>query len=115
MAALDKSVVKTHLSPFLPNFVKAFVQILNVPQTQTFHPALKIEILNTLKELTKAREKTMQPFLGEILGPVWCTLTGTAELYVKNQVNNSEDIEEDVDSDGNSNILTYLHSIIQMK
>lgn len=102
MASLDKAIIKTYLNPFLPNFIKAFVQILNVPQAQTFHPALKIEILNTLKELTKARDKIMQPFLSEILGPVWSTLTDTAELYVKNQVNNSDDIEEDVDSDGNS-------------
>ncbi|OQR79887.1 importin-9-like [Tropilaelaps mercedesae] len=100
MAALDKSVFKTHLSPFLPKFMKAFVDILNIPQAQTFHPVLKTEILNTLKELAKARDKGMQPFLGEILGPVWSTLTDTAKLYTKNQVNNSEDIEEDVDSDG---------------
>lgn len=100
MSSFEKNVVKMQLNPFLPGFIRAFVDILNVPHTQQFNPALKTEVLSTLKELVRVRDKVLLPFLPEILGPVWSTLTGTAEVYVKERVNNTVDNEDEVDSDG---------------
>lgn len=102
MSQADKTIVKTHLHPVLPNFTKAFVEILKVPTAQVFHPSLKIDVLNCLTQIAHRGSGSLQSYLGEILGPVWATLTDTAAVYVKTQVNNSEDVDTDVDSDGES-------------
>lgn len=100
MAHVDRNIIKTHLNPALPNFMKAFVEILSFPTAQVFHPALKIEVLKCLTEVARNSSRSLQAFLGDILGPVWATLTETAAVYVKTQVNNTEDLDTDIDSDG---------------
>lgn len=102
MAHVDRNIIKTHLNPALPNFMKAFTEILQVPTAQVFHPALKIEVLKCLTEVARSSPRSLQAFLGDILGPVWATLTETAAVYVKTQVNNTEDLDTDFDSDGES-------------
>lgn len=42
----------------------------------------------------------MSGYLGNILPHVWNTLTQSAEKYVKTVVNDTEDSEDPVDSDG---------------
>ena len=80
--------------------MKAFVEILKVPTAQVFHPALKIEVLKCLSEIARDSPRSLQGFLQDILAPVWSTLTETAAVYVKTQVNNTEDLDTDIDSDG---------------
>lgn len=59
--------------------------------------ALYFQALTTL---VKNFPKQMSGYLGQILPHVWNTLTQSAEKYVKTVVNDTEDSEDPVDSDG---------------
>ena len=48
----------------------------------------------------------MSQWLPQILPSVWQTLTQSAQIYVKTVVNNVEEVDQAVDSDGNYHFLT---------
>ena len=50
--------------------------------------------------------KQMGEYLGEVLGPVWQTLTSSADTYVKTTVNACEEANDPTDSDGNFTLFT---------
>ena len=50
----------------------------------------------------------MSQFLQQILPPVWATLTQSAEVYVKTVINNTEDADDPVDSDGMEILSTFF-------
>lgn len=52
--------------------------------------------------LVKNMPKHTAQWMGEILAPVWVTLTSSAELYVRSHINDLEDQEDPADSDGNA-------------
>jgi hypothetical protein len=53
--------------------------------------------------LVKRVPKQMSPWLPQILPSVWQTLTQSADIYLKTVVNGTEEVDEAVDSDGESN------------
>ncbi len=66
--------------------------------------------------------KAMAPWLGEVLPPVWGTLTSSASKYVREVVNQTgEDEEEIVDSDGEVlgfenlvfAIFEFVHALVE--
>lgn len=57
-------------------------------------------IISALTVLMKNVPKQMSQYLGEVLGPVWQTLTSSADTYINTTVNAREEADYPVDSDG---------------
>ena len=53
-----------------------------------------------IRMLVKQMPKHTAQWLGEILAPVWNTLTSSAELYVRSHINDLEQHNDPSDSDG---------------
>lgn len=100
MMYYHKGCAKTLLFPLLPQFTEALVAALQVPDGITSDCGLKKEVLNALKNLIKSFPKQMATWLPHILTPVWNSLTQSANLYVKSIVNDIEEADNAVDSDG---------------
>jgi hypothetical protein len=77
-----------------------------------------------LTVLVKNVPKSMSPWLGEVLPPVWGTLTSSATKYVKDVVNQGDgdgDEDEAVDSDGEVlgfenlvfAIFEFVHALVE--
>lgn len=100
MGEYKKGVTKTLLYPILPQFTEALVQALMVPDGMTSDSGLRKEVLNALTVLVKYVPKQMATWLPHILTPVWNTLTDSANLYVRTVVNDTDSVDNPVDSDG---------------
>ncbi|KAK2163574.1 hypothetical protein LSH36_77g04009 [Paralvinella palmiformis] len=100
MNDLHKGVAKQLLFPVLPQFTEAFVQALQVPDGLTSDSGLKMEVLNAITTLVKSFPAQMNQWMPQILAPVWHTLTTSADVYVKTLVNDTEEADDPVDSDG---------------
>ncbi|XP_064488644.1 importin-9-like [Ornithodoros turicata] len=100
MGLVDKNAAKTLLYPILPQFTEALVGALKIPDGPTSDSGIKKEILKALTVLVKNEPKQMSTWLPHILTPVWDTLTESANIYVKTVVNDSEEADDPVDSDG---------------
>lgn len=100
MIETHKDIVKALLSPILPQFTEAFVNALQVPDGETSDSGLKMEVLQAITVLVKNLPRTMSPWLPQILPPVWNLFTHSVEFYVRTVVNNTEDADNPVDSDG---------------
>ena len=55
-----------------------------------------------IRMLVKSMPKHTVQWMGEILTPVWNTLTSSAELYVRSHINDQEMHNDPTDSDGKS-------------
>ncbi|XP_054724425.1 LOW QUALITY PROTEIN: importin-9-like [Uloborus diversus] len=100
MAQYSKGVPKLLLFPVLTPFTEALVSALRTADGMTSDSGLKKDILNALKILVKYFPKQMSQWLPHILTPVWNSLTASATLYVQTVVNDSEEADNPVDSDG---------------
>lgn len=100
MGHMDKNTVKTLLYPILPQFTEALVEALKIPDGPSSDSGIKKEILKALTVLVKYEPKQMSTWLPHILTPVWNSLTESALIYVKTAVNDSEEANDPVDSDG---------------
>ncbi|KAK8783595.1 hypothetical protein V5799_010042 [Amblyomma americanum] len=100
MGHMDKSTTKTLLYPILPQFTEALVEALKIPDGPTSDSGIKKEILKALTVLVKYEPKQMSTWLPHILTPVWNSLTESAQIYVRTAVNDSEEANDPVDSDG---------------
>ncbi|XP_022238749.1 importin-9-like [Limulus polyphemus] len=100
MAEYNKGVAKSLLYPVLPQFTEALVQALQVTDGMTSDSGLKKEVLNALTVLVKHTPKQMSSWLPHILTPVWNCLTESASIYIKTVVNDTEEGNNPVDSDG---------------
>lgn len=122
MAEMDKSIFKALLGPILPYFTEALVTGLNLPDESHISDAgLKTEVLKALTVLMKNVPKSMASWLPQILPPVWSTLTSSAEKYVKEVVDQADDEDEVVDSDGEVlgfenlvfAIFEFVHALVE--
>ncbi|XP_015915649.1 importin-9 [Parasteatoda tepidariorum] len=100
MAPYNKSAPKDLLYPILPKFSEALVSALKIPDGQTSDSGLKKDILNALRSLVKYFPKQMVSYLPHILPPLWDSLTQGANIYLQTVVNDSEEADNPVDSDG---------------
>lgn len=100
MGHMDKNTAKSLLYPILPQFTEALVEALKIPDGPTSDSGIKKEILKALTVLVKYEPKQMSTWLPHILTPVWNALTESAHIYVKTSVNDSEEANDPIDSDG---------------
>ncbi|CAI9717889.1 importin-9-like isoform X1 [Octopus vulgaris] len=100
MMDTHKGIVKALLLPVLPQFTDAFISALQVPDGETSDSGLKMEVLQAVTVLVKNLPKTMSTWLPQILPPVWNLFTHSVEFYVRTVVNNTEEADNPVDSDG---------------
>ncbi|XP_005100562.2 importin-9 isoform X2 [Aplysia californica] len=121
MQEFQKGVAKQLLFPVVPQFTKAFIQCLQLPDSHTCDSGLKLEVIKALTTLIKGFPKTMAPSLPEILPSVWSIFTQSADLYVRTVVNNVEDADDPVDSDGDVlgfenlvyTVFEFVHCLIE--
>ncbi|XP_043224474.1 importin-9-like isoform X2 [Amphibalanus amphitrite] len=100
VAEYDRNLAKSLLVPVLPKFTEALVKSLSVPYGPASDCGLKMEVLKTIRMLVKNMPKHTVQWMGEILTPVWNTLTSSAELYVRSHINDLEQQNDPTDSDG---------------
>ncbi|XP_059148600.1 importin-9-like [Physella acuta] len=121
MQELQKGVAKQLLFPVLPQFTQAFIHCLQLPNSTTCDSGLKLEVIKALTTLIKGFPKTMSEWLPEILPSIWTIFTQSAEIYVRTVVNNLEDADDPVDSDGDVlgfenlvyTVFEFVHSLIE--
>ncbi|XP_067129013.1 importin-9 [Centruroides vittatus] len=100
MVDYNKKAAKELLYPISTQFTEALVAALLVPDGVNSDSGLKKDVLNALTLLVKCVPKLMSSWLPHILTPVWNALTESASIYVKTVVNDTEDANNPVDSDG---------------
>ncbi|RUS86218.1 hypothetical protein EGW08_006013, partial [Elysia chlorotica] len=121
MQEFQKGVAKQLLFPVLPQFTKTFIQCLQMAESETCDSGLKLEVIKALTTLIKGFPKTMAQWLPEILPSIWNIFTQSAEIYVKTVVNNLEEADDPVDSDGDVlgfenlvyTVFEFVHSLIE--
>ncbi|CAL4085549.1 unnamed protein product, partial [Meganyctiphanes norvegica] len=121
MGEINRSLAKTLLYPTLPAFTQALVKGLQTPDGFTSDSGLKKEILSALTVLMKNVPKQMSQYLGEVLGPVWQTLTTSADTYVNTTVNAREEADDPIDSEGEVlgfenlvfTIFEFVHALVE--
>ncbi|KAL4226818.1 Importin 9 [Mactra antiquata] len=100
MSEFQKGLSKQLLFPVIPQFTEAFVQALLIPDGPTSDSGLKMEILKAITTLIKSFPKMMSQWIGQILQPIWSIFTQSSDFYVRTVVNNMEEADDPVDSDG---------------
>ncbi|CAH3035838.1 unnamed protein product [Porites lobata] len=108
--------------PMLPEFTKAFVQVLAIQEgSATVDCGLKMKVIKALTTLVKEFPEQMAPHLMDILSHMWNTLTQNADHYVRTVVNYTDDADDLVDSDGEAlgfenlviSIFEFFHGLIE--
>jgi len=120
MNELHKGTAKQLLFPVLAQFTEAFVQAIQQPDGLTMDSGLKVEVLKALTVLVKSFPKTMSQWIGQILPPVWQVLTHSSDVYVRTVVNNTDEADDPVDSDGEVlgfenlvySVFEFIHALI---
>ncbi|KAI8511530.1 Importin 9 [Branchiostoma belcheri] len=110
---INKGAAKTLLFPVLNQFVEALGQALSVPDGPTSDSGLRMEVLKALTALVKNFPKQMLGWMAQILPAVWTIFT--------QKVNNAEDADDPVDSDGEVlgfenlifSIFDFIHGLIE--
>ncbi|CAH1265152.1 IPO9 [Branchiostoma lanceolatum] len=110
---INKGAAKTLLFPVLNQFVEALGQALSVPDGPTSDSGLRMEVLKALTALVKNFPKQMLGWMAQILPAV--------PTYVSTEVNNAEDADDPVDSDGEVlgfenlifSIFDFIHGLIE--
>ncbi|CAL1541790.1 unnamed protein product [Lymnaea stagnalis] len=121
MQEYQKGIAKQLLFPVLSQFTKAFIHCLQLPNSTTCDSGLKLEVVKALTTLIKGFPKTMSEWLPEILPSIWTIFTQSAEIYVRTVVNNLEDADDPVDSDGDVlgfenlvyTVFEFVHILIE--
>jgi hypothetical protein len=117
---LNKGIAKQLLFPVLPQFTEAFVQSLQLPDGLTSDSGLKMEVLKAVTTLVKNFPGSMSQCLPQILPPVWNALTQSADIYIRTVVNNTDEADDPVDSDGEVlgfenlvySVFDFIHALI---
>ncbi|XP_068125456.1 importin-9 [Hyperolius riggenbachi] len=123
MEELEKGAAHALIFPVVQQFTEAFVQALQIPDGPTSDSGLKMEVLKAVTALVKNFPKHMVSSMQQILPIVWNTLTESAAFYVRTEVNDTEDIEDPVDSDGEVlgfenlvfSIFEFVHTLLENK
>ncbi|KAM4699585.1 importin-9 [Discoglossus pictus] len=123
MEELEKGAAQALIFPVVQQFTDAFVQALQMPNGTTSDSGLKMEVLKAVTALVKNFPKHMVSSMQQILPIVWNTLTESATFYVGTEVNDTEDIEDPVDSDGEVlgfenlvfSIFEFVHILLENK
>ncbi|KAH3881360.1 importin-9-like isoform X2 [Dreissena polymorpha] len=122
MDELKKGLAKQLLFPVLPQFTEAFVQALVVPDGLSSDSGLKMEVMKAVTTLVKSFPKVMSQWIGQILQPVWTIFTHSSDFYVKTVINNTEEADDPVDSDGGAlgfenliyGVFEFIHALLDI-
>uniref|UniRef100_A0A3Q4GU12 Importin 9 n=1 Tax=Neolamprologus brichardi TaxID=32507 RepID=A0A3Q4GU12_NEOBR len=119
---LEKGAAKALIFPVVQQFTEAFVQALQMPDGPTSDSGLKMEVLKAVTALVKNFPKPMVSSMQQILPIVWNTLTESAIFtYVRTEVNDTEEVDDPVDSDGEVlgfenlvfSIFEFVHTLLE--
>lgn len=118
---VEKGASKTLLFPVLQQFLEAFIQAMQIPDGPSSDSGLKMEVLKAVTALVKSFPKQMSPSMQQILPIVWNTLTQSATIYVRTEVNFMEEASDPVDSDGEVlgfenlvfSIFEFVHALLE--
>ncbi|XP_070557729.1 LOW QUALITY PROTEIN: importin-9-like [Ptychodera flava] len=121
MNEVHKGVAKQLLFPLLPQFVVAFGHALTFPDGDKSDSGLKMEVIKALTTLVKSFPDRMTQWLGDLLPHIWRALTDSAAVYIRTEVENSEEADNPVDSDGEVlgfenlvfSIFDFIHGLIE--
>ncbi|XP_034389119.1 importin-9 [Cyclopterus lumpus] len=118
---LEKGAAKALIFPVVQQFTEAFVLALQMPDGQSSDSGLKMEVLKAVTALVRNFPKPMVSSMQQILPIVWNTLTESAALYVRTEVNYTEEVDDPVDSDGEVlgfenlvfSIFEFVHTLLE--
>ncbi|XP_062272224.1 importin-9 [Scomber scombrus] len=118
---LEKGAAKALIFPVVQQFTEAFVQALQMPDGPSSDSGLKMEVLKAVTALVKNFPKPMVSSMQQILPIVWNTLTESAAFYVRTEVNDTEEVDDPVDSDGEVlgfenlvfSIFEFVHTLLE--
>ncbi|XP_042197978.1 importin-9 isoform X3 [Callorhinchus milii] len=118
---IEKGAARALIFPVVQQFTEAFVQALQLPDGPTSDSGLKMEVLKAVTALVKNFPKHMVSSMQQILPIVWNTLTESATIYVRTEVNYTEEVDDPVDSDGEVlgfenlvfNIFEFVHTLLE--
>ncbi|XP_041347809.1 importin-9-like [Gigantopelta aegis] len=121
MSELQKGVAKQLLFPILPQFTEALVQGLQMPDGHTSDSGLKMEIVKSITTVVKSFPKTMGQYLPQILPSIWTIFTQSSDVYIRTVVNNTDEADDPVDSDGDIlgfenlvySVFEFVHALIE--
>ncbi|XP_069141482.1 importin-9-like isoform X2 [Argopecten irradians] len=122
MSEVHKGCAKQMLFPIVPQFTEALIRALQIPDGPTSDSGLKMEILKVITTLVKSFPKLMSQWLAQILPPIWSIFTQSADFYVRTVVNNIDDANDPVDSDGEVlgfenlvySVFEFVHVLIEV-
>nr|XP_029527363.1 importin-9-like isoform X2 [Oncorhynchus nerka] len=100
---LEKGAAKALIFPVVQQFTEAFIQALQMPDGPSSDSGLKMEVLK------------------QILPIVWNTLTESAAVYVRTEVNYTEEVDDLIDSDGEVlgfenlvfSVFEFIHTLLE--
>ncbi|XP_072336823.1 importin-9 isoform X4 [Scyliorhinus torazame] len=118
---VEKGAAKALIFPVVQQFTEAFVQALQMPDGPRSDSGLKMDVLKAVTALVKNFPKHMVSSMQQILPIVWSTLTESAAVYVRTEVNYMEEVDDPVDSDGEVlgfenlvfNIFEFVHTLLE--
>uniref|UniRef100_A0AAY4EW79 Importin N-terminal domain-containing protein n=1 Tax=Denticeps clupeoides TaxID=299321 RepID=A0AAY4EW79_9TELE len=116
---MEKGAAKALIFPVVQQFTEAFVQALQMPDGPSSDSGLKMEVLKAVTALVKNFPKPMVSSMQQILPIVWNTLTESC-TYVRTEVNDTEEVDDPVDSDGEVlgfenlvfSIFEFVHTLL---
>ncbi|XP_071477109.1 importin-9-like [Diadema antillarum] len=100
IASISKGAAKKLLYPVLSVFMDEFVKALTVPDGATSDSGLKKEIIKALTVIVKCFPSQIAKAMPAVLQATWKTLTDSADIYVRTVINDTEEADDPVDSDG---------------
>ncbi|XP_052329209.1 importin-9-like isoform X1 [Oncorhynchus keta] len=118
---LEKGAAKALIFPVVQQFTEAFIQALQMPDGPSSDSGLKMEVLKAVTALVKNFPKPMVLSMQQILPIVWNTLTESAAVYVRTEVNYTEEVDDLIDSDGEVlgfenlvfSVFEFIHTLLE--
>ncbi|XP_063952084.1 importin-9-like [Lytechinus pictus] len=100
IASIAKGAAKKLLYPVLNGFMEEFVKALTITDSSVSDSGLKKEIIKALTVIVKCFPGQITKSMPAVLQATWKTLTDSADIYVRTVINDTEEADDPVDSDG---------------
>ncbi|ODM92754.1 Importin-9 [Orchesella cincta] len=109
----NKQISAQLLDPILPEYMKAFVEVLSDSSTNPIY-VLKKDVVKSISILIRHFQKKMVPYLDHLLQPAWNILTSSTQQFREIYLG-AEDDDPDVDSDGEAcGIEGVIYAIFEL-
>lgn len=95
MNKVQSNSIKIYLAEHIPRFAESVISILMLPDgSANVDIGLKTEIIVTLNLFLRYCKKGMKIYTPKVLELIWHNLTTSANIYVKENVNSSDDCHD---------------------